>query len=178
MKLVYVCLAALLLTTCMWSQTPAPEPQATPPAPAGHAHGMAAMHDQHMQEMKDQVAKMRATLDQMKANLAKIKTSADQKQEQMNIELWDAMIHHMEGMVEMMSHHGDMMGGGMGMMHGMGDMNGMHHGAMACGKDHHEGGAGGCCAGMAEMKDGGGCCGGSNKCSMMNKDGEKDKDDK
>lgn len=172
MKLVYVCLAAILLTTCMWSQTPAPEQPAAPPP---HAHGMTEMHDMHMQEMKDQVAKMRATLDQMKANLAKIKNPADQQQEKMNIELWDSMIHHMEGMVEMMSHHGDMMGGGM--MHGMGDMGGMHHGAMACGKDHHEGGAGGCCAGMAEMKDGG-CCGGGNKCSMMNKEGEKDKDDK
>lgn len=157
MKVAFICLALVLVSACAWAQAPAP---ATAPPPA---HGMAAMHEQHLQEMKDQVAKMRATLDQMRANLSKVKDPADRKQEEMNVELWDSMIKHMEGMVEMMSSHHPPMG----------DMGGgMHHGEMACGKEHHgdhDAGCcammkagGSCCADMAGMKDGG-CCGG-NKC--------------
>jgi hypothetical protein len=100
---------------------------------------MGAMHDQHMQEMKAQLEKMHATLDQMKANLAKVKDPAARQQGQMDVDLWDGMIKHMDAMVGMMSRHEGM---GMGMMHG-----GMP-GGMECCKD---------------MKEGGGCCGG-NKC--------------
>jgi hypothetical protein len=107
-----------------------------------HHHDMAAMHQAHTQEMKDQAAKMRATLEQMKVNLAKVKDPALKQQSQLDVDLWEGMVKHMEGMVEMMSHEGmgpGMMGGGM-----MGG--GMHHDM-------------GCCAGMKE----GSCCGG-NKC--------------
>jgi hypothetical protein len=103
---------------------------------------MAGMRDQHMQEMKAQVEKMRATLDQMKANLAKVKDPALKQQAQLDVDLWEGMVKHMEGMVSMMSGHEGM---GMGMMHG--DMHGGMEG-MECCKD---------------MKEGGGCCGG-NKC--------------
>jgi hypothetical protein len=109
-------------------------------------HDMGAMHQQHLQEMKAQVAKMRATLEQMKAAVAKEKKTQEPQLERQNIELWEAMVTHLEGMVSMMSRPEGMP---MGMMHG---------------------GMGGCCAGMKEgggccggMKDGGGCCGGS-KC--------------
>jgi hypothetical protein len=111
-----------------------------------HHHDKAAMHQAHMQEMKDQVAKMRATLEQLKANLAKVKDPALKQQSQLDVDLWEGMVKHLEGMVEMMSHGG--MGPGMGA--GMGP--GMMGGGM-----HHEMG---CCAGMKE----GGCCGGGNKC--------------
>ncbi len=101
---------------------------------------MAAMHQAHIQEMKDQVAKMRATLEQMKTNLAKVKDPALKQQSQLDADLWEGMVKHMEGMAEMMSH------GGMGPGMGAGMMGGGTHEM-------------GCCAGMKE----GGCCGG-NKC--------------
>jgi hypothetical protein len=75
-------------------------------------HDMAAMHQQHMQEMKDQAAKMRATVEQMKANLAKVKDPAVKQQSQLDIDLWEGMVSHMEGMANMMSDHR-----GMGMHH-------------------------------------------------------------
>ena len=141
MKFAVVGLALVLVSAGLWAQgAPAPAPP-----PAGHHHDMGAMHDQHLQEMKAQVEKMRATLNQMKTTAAKEKKSPEQQELQQNAELWDAMISHLEGMVKMMSEHP---GPGMG-MHGEG---------------HGEGMA--CCAGMKEGEAGmkeGGCCGG--KCS-------------
>lgn len=59
-------------------------------------------HD--MPDMKAQVEKMRATLDQMKANLAKIQGSGYlQQHAEFDVELWEAIIRHMEGRVMMMS---------------------------------------------------------------------------
>ena len=66
----------------------------------------------HHMEMQQQVAKMRATLEKMKANLDKISDPAVKQQAQLDVELWDAMVQHMEGMVKMMTMHGGMMGGG------------------------------------------------------------------
>jgi hypothetical protein len=77
-----------------------------------HDH-MMAMH-QHMQSMQDQTAQMRATLEKMKANLAKISDPALKQQAQLNVDLWEAMVQHMEGMSKMMqAHHGMGMTGGM-----------------------------------------------------------------
>ena len=150
MKSAALCVALFLLSGCLWAQD-APAP---PPPPAGaHHHEMGAMHDQHMAEMKAQVEKMRATLNQMKAMAAKEKKSPEQQELRQNAELWDAMISHLEGMVKMMSEHP---GPGMGteMPHGEG-----HGEGMACCAGMKEGA--GCCGGM---KEGGGCCGGG-KCS-------------
>jgi hypothetical protein len=145
MKSAALGVALFLLSGCLWAQ----EAPAPPPSPAGpHHHAMGAMHDQHMTEMKAQVEKMRATLNQMKAIAAKEKKSPEQQELQQNAELWDAMISHLEGMVKMMSENPGP-GMAMGMMHGEGHGMGMS-----------------CCAGMkdgeAGMKEGG-CCGG--KCS-------------
>ncbi len=147
MKSAVVCLVVVLLSASLWAQAapasppaPAQPPAAAPGAPMHHHdHAMGAMRDKHMQEMKAQVEKMRATLEQMKANLAKVKDPALKQQTQLDVDLWEGMVKHMEGMVSMMSGHEGM---GMGMMHG-----GME-GGMECCKD---------------MKEGGGCCGG-NKC--------------
>lgn len=103
---------------CLWAQTPQQAPTPPPPPPPMHQHmheHMAAMH-QHMQEMKDQTAKMRAILEKMKANLSKITDPAVQQQAQLDVDLWEAMVQHMEGMAKMMSEHGGM---GMGMRHEM-----------------------------------------------------------
>ncbi len=117
-------------------------------------HGMAAMHQKHMQEMQTQVQGMRATLEQLRTNAAKIQDPAAHQQAELDVSLWDSMVKHMEGMLQTMSQHDAMDGGGMGMgMHGGG-------GAMSC-CGEHGGGAAGCCASMGK----GGCCGGG-KCSQ------------
>ena len=120
MRSAVLCLALMLLTPCLWAQapaqTPSPTPQSAPTMHHGMHHDRAAMHQKHMQEMKDQVAKMRATLEQMKANLSKVKDPAVKQQSQLDIDLWEGMVKHMEGMVSMMSQH-----------EGMGMMGGTHH---------------------------------------------------
>jgi hypothetical protein len=171
MKTILSVFLLLALATGVWAQAPAAPaqtPQATPPP---RHHDMMAMRQKHMQEMKDQAGKMRATLDKMKANLAAVKGAAAKQQAQLDVDLWESMVGHMEGMVKMMSEHEGMMGPGM-----MGP--GMEHGGMMGGMGSSPamkaGGGGGCCAGMQE---GGGCCGG-NKCMQeghhgMHHDGTK-----
>jgi hypothetical protein len=151
MKSVVLCLVAAMFSACLWAQA-TPGATATPQAPATapppmHHHGsaMAGMHG-HMQEMKAQVEKMRATVEQMKANLAKVKDSALKQQAQLDIDLWDAMVKHMEGMVSMMSAPGGMGMGGM--QSGMGGMQGNASGMQCC-KDMKEGG---CCGGNKCMQ--------------------------
>ena len=70
---------------------------------------------QHMQEMKAQVAKMQANVDQMKANAAKITDPAARQQADLDAQMWQMMVDHMQGMQKMMGEH--MMHGGMGMRH-------------------------------------------------------------
>jgi hypothetical protein len=74
---------------------------------------MMTMH-QHIQSMQDQAASMRATLEKMKANLAKITDPSLKQQAQYDVDLWEAMVQHMEGMSKMMQAHQSMgmMGGG------------------------------------------------------------------
>jgi len=138
MRSVFLCLALIVSAACTRAQQ---APADAPPPPPAHHHDMGAMHDQHMQEMKAQVEQMRATLEKMKTNLSKVKDPAQKQQSQFDVDLWEAMVKHMEGMVSMMSGHHDM-----GMM-----MDGIHEG--------HDGK--GCCAKMEGGE--GGCCGG-NKC--------------
>jgi uncharacterized protein (DUF885 family) len=136
MRSAALCFVLLFTTAWVWAQ----QPDQTTTPPKEHAmQDMHAMHQQHMQEMKAQVEKMRATLEAMKTNLSKIKDPALKQQNQLNVDLWEAMVKHLEGMVSMMSGHDDM-----GMMQG-----GMHSGM-------------GCCAKMEAGKEGG-CCG-ANKC--------------
>ena len=135
MKSIVLGFALVLSSVCLAQTNSAapPPPPAEPPAPGAHMHHRTS--DQHVEDMKAQVEKMRTALDQMKASVAKIKDPNARQQAQANVDLWDGMIQHMQGMVSMMSEHHDM-----GMM---GDMPG--------GMD--------CCAKMADLKEGG-CCGG------------------
>jgi hypothetical protein len=97
------------------AQTSSP---ATPPPAAPHQHGdMADMHKQHMDAMKADLDKMKASLEQMKTNVAGVTDPAEKARWQSNIDLWTAMIGHMEQMMTHMEHMG-----GMGMMG-----SGMHH---------------------------------------------------
>lgn len=114
MKSVFITIICLVVTVGAWAQagndqgTPPPQPPS-----GGMHHDMGPMMQQHMQQMKAQVESMRAKVDQMKANLPKIKDAATKQQMQLDTELWDAMVSHLEGMQKMMSEHG---------------MGGMHHG--------------------------------------------------
>ena len=79
------CFAFVLIFSAAFACAQNP-PTGTPPSPPAHHHGMGAMHDQHMQEMKSQVEQMRATLEKMKSNLAKVKDPAIKQQSQPSFE--------------------------------------------------------------------------------------------
>jgi len=113
-----------------------------------HQHGMAGQ-GMPMPDMKAQVEKMRAALDQMKANLAKLKDPTVKQQAQLDVDLWQAMVEHMEGMAKMVSHGPDQ---AMGDMHGgMGCCGGMHKGDGCCG-GMKDAGSGKCMHGDASAK--------------------------
>lgn len=85
------------------------------------------MQAQHMQQMRQQVDKMRSVLDQMKTNVAGM-SGKDKAAMQANVQLWQMMVDHMDQMVQHMS---SMQGQGMmGMRHNMmhGNMKGMKPG--------------------------------------------------
>jgi hypothetical protein len=114
MKSVFITMICLGLTLAVWAQAGSDQGTPPPQPPSGGMHhDMGPMMQQHMQEMKAQVESMRAKVDQMKANLPKIKDAATKQQMQLDTELWDAMVSHLEGMQKMMSGQG---------------MGGMHHG--------------------------------------------------
>jgi hypothetical protein len=110
MKAYFLGIILALAAAPLWAQAPATPP--TPPPPSTHQmhHDMMT---RHMEQMQAQVDKMRATLEQMKANLSKITDPAARQQAQLNVDLWEAMVHHMEVMTHMMAPHGGMDMGGM-----------------------------------------------------------------
>ncbi len=98
-----------------------PSPGTTPGGMAQHHHrsagmqasgDMQAMHEQHMQQMKQSVAKMKALLQDMKANAAGL-SGKEKATMDANIQLWQMMIDHMDQMMNnmsmMMNMHGGMM---------------------------------------------------------------------
>ncbi len=116
MKCLIIVLTCVFFTLAVWAQDtgaqgtqPPPQGQPGPMHHQMHPPGM----QEHMQEMKAQVASMRTKVDQMKANLGKIKDPATKQQMQLDTDLWDAMVTHLENMQKMMAEH--MIGG-------------MHHG--------------------------------------------------
>jgi hypothetical protein len=158
MRYVSLSLAVLVLSLASWAQAASPQDppqmnQGPPPNAPMHHQGMQGMGPDHMAQMKAQVDQMSAAVAEMKDNTAKIKDPAAKKQAQMDAQLWDSMVKHMEGMVKMMSDHQQPGTMGMGMM----DHDGMA--GMA---------GGGCCAGMKDgAMQGGGCCG-AGKCMKPN----------
>jgi hypothetical protein len=120
MKAASVFLGVLFLGAGLAAQTSAQGTTPGTPPPPHHQQ----MMQQHMQEMKAQVAKMQANVDQMKANAAKIQDPAVRQQADLDAQMWQMMVDHMHGMQQMMSEHEG------GMMHG-----GMHH-------PHHPGAQG------------------------------------
>ncbi|HEX6905229.1 MAG TPA: hypothetical protein VF154_01360 [Terriglobales bacterium] len=115
-------LAVLLLGAGLAAQTAAQGTSPATPPPPRHQHMMAMQ--QHMQEMKAQIAQMQSNVDKMKANAAKIKDPAVRQQADLDAQMWQMMVDHMQGMQKMMAEHGGMMGPGPGMhrhMHHPGD---------------------------------------------------------
>jgi hypothetical protein len=108
-----IVLAVLILSAGLAAQTSTPAQETAPatPPPVHHQHMMAMQ--QHMQEMKAQITKMQANVDQMKANAAKIKDPAARQQAELDAQMWQSMVDHMQGMQKMMAEHGGMMGPGM-----------------------------------------------------------------
>ena len=104
MKSLTLLIVLSLFTIGLWAQDAAQKP-ASPPPPMHHA-GMMGMH-QHMMQTQDQVTKMRASLEKMKANLSKITDPALKAHAQLDADLWEQMVQHMEGMSKMMSGHGN-----------------------------------------------------------------------
>ncbi len=110
MKFFLSAVACVLLAVGAWAQSPDQQESAPPSPPSGMHHEMGGpMMQQHMQEMKAQVESMRGKVEQMKSNLSKIKDPATRQQMQLDTDLWDAMVSHLENMQKMMSEHG--MGG-------------------------------------------------------------------
>lgn len=109
MKPFFLSLAVLLLSAGIWAQTAEQGTAPATPPPARHQHMMAMQ--QHMQEMKAQTAKMQANVDEMKSNAAKIKDPAMRRQADLDAQMWQMMVDHMQGMQKMMAEHGGMMGG-------------------------------------------------------------------
>jgi class III cytochrome C family protein len=120
--------AMVVFASMVWAQTtPAQAPSADihshsaagtakpaekqPGMPADQ--GMAGMREQHMQEMKANLAKMHALLDQMKTSAAGMDPK-DQQAMQVNIQMWQMMIDHLDAMAQ---HMQSMQGMGMGGMH-------------------------------------------------------------
>jgi len=158
MRLAVLAFASILLAGALSAQT-----AAAPPA-MQHDHAMAGMPDQHMQEMKAQVEQMRATLSDMKANYAGIKDSTAKRQAQLDTQLWEKMVAHLEGMVNMMSSHaaGD---------HSMACCGGMMSAKAAGGAGMNAAGHD-CCSDMKDGKAGMSCCGeGGMSCGKPQKPG-------
>lgn len=118
----------VVVASLVWAQSAPPQ---TPPAgapgqsgagtagsaqkqPGTHAgKGMAGMHEHYMQEMKANLDKMHALLDQMKASVAGMDPK-DQSATQANIQMWQMMLDHLDAMTQ---HMESMQGMGMGSMH-------------------------------------------------------------
>ncbi len=86
-------------------------PQKQPGMPTDK--GMAGMREQHMQEMKANLDKMHALLEQMKASVAGMDPK-DQPAMQANIQMWQIMVDHLDTMTQ---HMQSMQGLDMGGMH-------------------------------------------------------------
>ncbi len=106
MKVLALLLAFSLNAVGGWAQADPQTPDTSSPH-ATHPDGHAMAMHRHMQ-MQEQVTKMRATLNRMKANLDKISDPALKEHAQLNVELWESMVQHMEDMVKMMPMHGGM----------------------------------------------------------------------
>lgn len=108
--------AATLLAQTTPPQTPPPSTQGqtgAAPTQAPRRQQMQQMHQQHMQEMQQQLDRFRTLLDKLKADSAKIEDAAGKQLAQDNVDLWQALYDHMQGMAQMMQHEGmGMMGPG------------------------------------------------------------------
>lgn len=143
-NILFVVVLAIPLLLCAQNTTPEPPASAQAQTGSGSAQGttksgtmhhemkgeqggadMHAMHEQHMQEMKQSIAKMKTLLEQMKTNAAGL-SGKDKAAMDANVQLWQMMIGHMEEMMSHMSSMG-MMGPG---MEGHGMMHNHDHGAM------------------------------------------------
>ena len=125
--------AVALMSVALFAQDSTqqnPSPGTTPGGMPQHHHksagmqssDMRAMHEKHMQEMKQNLDKMKALLQDMKTNAAGL-NGKEKAAMDANVQLWQMMIDHMEQMMNNMSMMGsmDMHGGMMQHQHGATD---------------------------------------------------------
>jgi TolA-binding protein len=116
-------LLAVLFTfvSVAWAQTQSQAPT-SPGGPgsrsqmrAEHRQKMMEMHKQQMEAMKADVEKMKASLAQMKTNVQGITDAKEKARWQANVDMWETMVGHMDGMLKHTESMGlGMMGPGMG----------------------------------------------------------------
>jgi Skp family chaperone for outer membrane proteins len=74
-----------------------------------HMHDMSKMHEQMMKEMQADLDNMRSNLQKMKDQIGKVSDRGTRDQLQLNIEMWQSFIDHMDkhvaAMQKMMNAH-------------------------------------------------------------------------
>ncbi len=85
---------------------------------------MQQQHQQEMQAMKADLDKMRGLLDQMKSNIANVRDANSKKEMQLNADLWQTLLDHMQQMMSRAEQRGAMGGPGMGRGGRRGNMGG------------------------------------------------------
>ena len=74
-----------------------------------HPHDMSKMHEQMMKDMQGDLDNMRSNLQKMKDQVGKVSDRETRNQLQLNIDMWQSFVDHMEkhmdAMKQMMSTH-------------------------------------------------------------------------
>ena len=145
MWLTAVALVLVLLGTLAAQTAPAAQGGAAPPPPQkqemqpGMMHGQGGMHEMHMMHMQhmQQMKQMQKELEQMRGLVKQLRaTSAgmnakDKAAVELNAQLWDAMLNHMDNNMKQMHE----MSGGMMHEHMMQGEGGHEH--SDAGGEHH-----------------------------------------
>lgn len=79
----------------------------------GQQQKMSAMHEEMMKSMQADLDTMKGNLQKMKDQLGKISDRSTKDELQVNIDMWQSVINHMDKHMSMMK---EMMGSGPGMM--------------------------------------------------------------
>jgi hypothetical protein len=90
----------------MGAQPPQTLTSAKGQARAESRHEMTEMHQQEMEAMKAEIKKMKASLAEMKANTYTIKDVNELARWRNNVEMWEALLGHMERMQKQMESMG------------------------------------------------------------------------
>lgn len=88
----------LALTSLSWAQDVQMSPKGSSQAQTEHRQQIIEMHKQEMEAMKADIEKMKSSLAQMKANILLIKDVNEMARWRNNVDMWEALLSHMERM--------------------------------------------------------------------------------